>query len=277
LLFACGREAKQRALVLQARNDSLMQQATQKDVAINDFVSSVNSIQNILDSIKMREKLIGETAYQLGEKNMSAREKIRSDIKLIYEKLLKDKEALNAMSKKLYASGQKNKEFQNIIDHLQQDITSKNTEIESLRSDLDKLNIAMANARQHIDTLSNTVQDQGRQIQLQMQTIATQTTALNTAYYIIGTREQLKSKGIIKGGKVVPNFNKSVFRKVDITQTREIPLADSKVKILTNHPATSFKLNQEGSKTKSLEVTDYLAFWSNTKYLVVETNKPVSQ
>ena len=97
------------------------------------------------------------------------------------------------------------------------------------------------------------------------------------ALYIIGTREELKSKGIIKSGKVVPDFNRSAFTRVDITKTREIPLADTKVKVLTNHPTSSFKLNMDGKKAKSLEVTDYLAFWSSSKYLVLETNEPVSR
>lgn len=277
VLFACGREAKQKAQELQASNDSLIRQSEQKDVAINDFATTVNSIQSILDSIKTKEKLITENTYQMGERNTTAREQIHRDIKIIYAALLEDKERLNSLSKKLAASGQKVKEFQVLVDRLQQDITSKNQELETLRSDLERMNFAMAAAQKQIDTLNHTVADQGQQIQSQSTTIANQTTALNTAYYIVGTREELKSKGIIKAGKVVSDFNRSAFKKVDITQTKEIPLADTKVKILTNHPASSFVLNKEGNKAKSLEVTDYLAFWSATKYLVVETNEPVNR
>ena len=275
VFFACGRAAKEKAMELQASNDSLMEQATQKDVAINDFMSSVDNIQSILDSIKTKENIISHNTQQMGELKLSSRDKIKHDIKIIYAMMLKDKEQMNVLSRKLHSSGLKLKEFQKLVDHLQQDITAKNSEIETLRGNLQKMDVAIASANDQIGNLNNIVQDQSQKINSQTQTIVQQTTALNTAYYIVGTNKELRDKGIIKGGKIVPDFNKTGFKKVDITKTTEIPLKDSKVKVLSNHPSASFKLNQDRDKTKSLQVTDYAAFWSNTKYLVLETNKPL--
>jgi len=170
-------------------------------------------------------------------------------------------------------SGLKLAEFQKLIDHLKQDVAEKDSTLLSLRDRLGKMDIMMASANQKIDTLNMTVQNQGQQISNQTQVINTQTTALNTAYYILGTSKELKKDNIIKGGKLLPDFNKSVFTKVDIRNTKEIPLDSKSVKLDTNHPPSSFKYVIEGKTIKSLEVLNEQAFWSTSKYLVMEVNK----
>jgi len=271
-LFACGREAKERAALLQARTDSLMNQTAQKDVAINDFMKSVNDIQGMLDSIKTKENIISQSTQRTGEMKLSVKNQIKSDIASIYDLMLKDKNQLLALSGRLKNSGLKLAEFQKLVDHLQRDVAEKDSMLAVLNGRLAKMDIVIAAANQKIDTLNNVVQNQGQQINSQTQVIGEQTTALNTAYYILGTTSDLKKEKIIKGGKLLPDFNRSLFTKVDIRNTKEIPIETKKVKLLSNHPTSSFRLNMDGKKVKSLEVTNDKAFWSNTKYLVVVTD-----
>jgi len=77
--------------------------------------------------------------------------------------------------------------------------------------------------------------------------------------------------GLIKGGgKILMDFNRALFTKVDITAITEIPLQNKKIKILSNHPTSSYKLSMDGKIVKAIVITDMKAFWSNTKYLVVQ-------
>jgi len=272
LLFALGCTNKEKAMELQAKNDSLLNLTSQKDLAINDFMKSVNDIQGMLDSIKLKEQIISRSTQGVGEMQVSMKDKIRDDIASIYSIMLKNKHDMEILSNKLKNSGMKLTEFQKMVDRLQQEIADKDNDLAALHDRLSKMDIVLATATHKIDTLNHVVQTQNDQLTSQTQTISEQTTALNTAYYILGTSKELKNEKIIKGGKILPDFNKSLFTKVDIRNVSQIPIQKKKAVLLSNHPTSSFKLNMDGKKVSSIAVTDEKAFWSNTKYLVVVTD-----
>lgn len=267
--LACGREAKKKAEELQSRTDSLMSQTMQKDEAINEFIRSINEIQGTLDTIKQKENIINLTTDRGGELKLSAKDQIKSDIQTIYSLMQKNKETINALSKKLKSSNLKVSELNKMVDRLNKELASKAAEIEDLRNKLAKLNASFEMANLKIDTLSRTVKDQGTQISNQSQTIASQDEALNTAYYVIGTNKELKSSGIIKSGEVLADFNKELFTRIDVRKVTEISILSKKAKILSNHPSSSYKFVGDKKVIQSLQILDYKAFWSNTKYLVI--------
>jgi hypothetical protein len=270
-LFSCGRADKEKAAALQAKNDSLVSQTVQKDAAITDFMKSVNDIEGVLDSIKTKENILNKNTQTSGELKVSDKDRIKSDISSIYALMLKDKQQLAALSGKLKSSGLKLNEFQKLVDHLQSDIKDKDSALASLRDKLSAMNIQITLANQKIDTLNNVVQNQGQKINSQSQTINDATVALNTGYYILGTSKELNKDNIIKGSKLLPDFNKNLFTRVDIRSTKEIPIPNNtkKIKLVTNHPPSSYRLNTLGKIVKSIVVTDEKAFWSTSKYLVL--------
>ncbi len=273
VFFACGRAAKEKAQELQARNDSLMSQTVQKDEAINDFIKSVNEIQGSLDTIKMKENIINISTGKSGEMKLSAKEQIKSDINTIYSIMQRNKQELSILSKKLKASGMKVAELEKLVARLQNDITAKNTEIESLREKLAKMNINVEMANLRADTLSNVVKKQGQQLTEQQQALAEQEAALNTAYYIIGTSKELKKNGVLgKGDKILPDFSKALFNKIDLRKTLEIPILSKKAKVLSIHPGSSYKLNGDKKIIQNLQILDAKAFWTSTKYLVISVD-----
>ncbi len=269
VFIACGREAEKKAQEMQAKNDSLMSQTMQKDEAINEFIRSINEIQGTLDTIKQKENLINLTTDRGGELKLSAKEQIKSDIQTIYSLMQKNRETLGALSKKLKNANMKVDELNKMVERLNKDLAAKAAEIEDLRARLAKLNTAFEMANLKIDTLSRTVKDQGSQISSQNQTIAAQDEALNTAYYVIGTNKELKKSGIIKSGEVLADFNKDLFTKIDIRNTTEISILSKKAKIISSHPSSSYKFSGDKKVIQALQILDYKAFWSNSKYLVI--------
>ena len=266
---SCGREAKKKAEELQARTDSLMNQTMQKDEAINEFVRSINDIQSTLDTIKMKENVINLSTERGGELKQTAKDQIKTDIQTIYSMMLKNKDQLAKLSKKLKAANMKVDELQKMVTRLEKDIASKSAEIEELRGSLAKINIKFEAATLKIDTLSKTVNEQGQKINNQTQTIASQEEALNTAYYVIGTSKDLKKNGVVKKSDVLADFNKELFTKIDIRKTIEISILSKKAKILSSHPTASYKFTGDKKVIQSLQILDYKAFWSNSKYLVI--------
>ena len=273
VFFACGRAAKKEAEAMKARNDSLMAQTMQKDEAINEFIATVNDIQGTLDTIKMKENVINLSTDKNGELKLSAKDQIKSDIMNIYSMMEKNKIQLADLTRKLKSSNMKVTELQKMVDRLQKDIASKNIEIESLRDKLAKLNIVIETANLKVDTLSGVVKNQSKALKERDMTIAQQEAALNTAYYVMGTDKELKKNGIIgKSDKILPDFNRNLFTTIDIRKVTEISILSKKAKVITNHPTSSYQLTGDKKIIQALQITNYKAFWSNTKYLVIIVN-----
>jgi hypothetical protein len=273
VLFACGRAAKREAEAEKAKNDSLMAQTMQKDEAINEFIATVNDIQGSLDTIKMKENIINLNTNKNGELKLSAKDQIKSDITSIYMLMEKNKKDLADLTRKMKASNLKVTELTKLVDRLQKDINDRNAEIETLRDKLAKQNIVIENANLKMDTLSKVVKTQSGKLTQQQQTLAEQDAALNTAYYIIGTEKDLKKNLIIgKGDKLLSDFNKDLFTKVDIRKLTEVSILSKKAKVISNHPSSSYKLVGDKKIIQSLQITDYKAFWSNVRYLVIMVN-----
>jgi chromosome segregation ATPase len=269
VFFACGRAAEKKAQDLQSKTDSLMSQTMQKDEAINEFIRSINDIQGTLDTIKQKENIINLTTDRGGELKLSAKDQIKNDIQTIYGLMQKNKETINALSRKLKNSNMKVDELNKMVERLNKDLADKASQIEDLRNKLSKLNASFEMANLKIDTLSRTVKDQGSQINSQSQTLAAQDEALNTAYYVIGNNKELKKNGVIKSGEVLADFNKDLFTKIDIRKVTEISILSKKAKILSSHPSSAYKFTGDKKVIQALQILDYKAFWSNSKYLVI--------
>jgi hypothetical protein len=270
VFFACGRSAEKKAQELQAKTDSLMSQTLQKDEAINEFIASINDIQGTLDTIKMKENIITLSTEKGSELKVSAKEQIKNDITSIYSLMLKNKQSLATLQKKLKNSNMKVDELQKMVTRLNKDIADKSAEIETLRDKLAKMNITIEEANLQINNLSQTVQSQTQEIQQKSQVLSEQETALNTAYYIIGTSKDLKKNGIVKGGAILPDFNKDLFTKINIQKTTEISILSKKARILSNHPTSSYKFVGDKKTVQSLQILDIKSFWVNSKFLVIE-------
>jgi hypothetical protein len=101
---------------------------------------------------------------------------------------------------------------------------------------------------------------------------------LNTAWYAVGTSKELRNNGVLtKEGGVIglggvnklntSDLAKGYFTRIDITSTTSIPVAAKKAKLATTHPEGSYRFENGATK---LVITDPAAFWSISKYLVVE-------
>jgi hypothetical protein len=130
-----------------------------------------------------------------------------------------------------------------------------------------------------VDSLGKNVEELASQNEEKQGVIKEQDQAINSAWYAIGSRKELRdnkivtSDGIFSAQKVLQaDFNKNYFVKVDARNTRSIPLySTSKARILTNHSKTSYTLEKE-NENYVLVITNPAEFWSVSKYLVVEVD-----
>jgi hypothetical protein len=269
--FSCNTKKKEIER-LKLQNDSLAVVAGQKDESIINYIRDFNDIQGNLDSIKQAEKIISlNTTSANGELNQNAKDKIMSDVQLIVNLMEKNKHQMASLSKKLKKSNLKVKELEAMLQSLNKQMQEKDIEIGQLKDKLAQLDIQVQNLTASVDTLST-------ENKIKTQIIEEKTTALNTAYYIVGTYKELSEKHIItkeggfiglgKSKTVSKDFNRDAFTKIDITKLKNLPIGKKKAKMLTIHPTSSYKFEGK-DKVDNLVITNSEDFWSSSKYLVI--------
>jgi predicted nucleic acid-binding Zn-ribbon protein len=270
ILFSCNNDTDTRVENLQKENERLRKETQDKDSTINSFFQSYNSIEENLATIKERENILNQQV-QSGEIDQGSSERINEDIQLINDLIDQNKKTIAVLRKKLKDSNMQGGEMQKAIELLTAQIEEKDAEIVALKNKLEEMDI-------EIKTLSTTVEYQEGLLADQSSTIEAKEDALNTAWYVFGTEKELKKNGIIskEGGfigigktrKLSRDFNKKYFTQVDIRNLESISLNSRRVRVVTTHPAGSYKL--VGDKTiERIDITDAKQFWSASKYLVI--------
>ena len=264
---SCGskeKEANPLADSLSDLNGELSGKLSEKEAALQDFVSSFNEIQDNLNAIKEKEKIVSN--HNKSGDVKSKEESIKEDIQAIYDLMSKNKSRISELSAKLKSSKTRIKGLEEMIANLQAQIDGKDNEIAELKASLESKNIELSNIVMNLEDSEKTS--------------TAKTEKLNTAYYAFGTKKELIEKGVItkeggfiglgKSTKLKDDFNKDYFTKIDVTNTLSLPIGTKKAKVLSNHPTSSYKLI--GEKTiEKIEITNVEEFWSSSKYLVIVT------
>ena len=267
LFFACNTdELEQKIADLEADKLEANSNLEGKEAIIVDFMGSMNEIEANLAKIKERENIITER-FDKGNVEMddNMKDQIMDDIELINNLLLENKKKMSALNSKLNKSNLKIAELEEMIERLAFQMQEKDAEIADLHTQL-----AEANKQLMVlfEEYNNRIEELGDQEDI-----------INTAFYCYGSSKELREQGVItkEGGfigigkteKLSDDFNKEYFTQVDITLINEIELMSKKVKVITNHPSDSYKLEGNDDMVDKLVILDTKAFWASSKYLVM--------
>lgn len=274
MFVACNqKELKQ----LREQNKQLQLMAKQKDSTINEFVESLNTIEENLAIITEKEKIIAVDTKETPSKNK--RDKIASDINLINNLLDQNRKDLADLEKKLKNSWYQNSKLRKLTARLKSEMKEKEAEITSLNEKVANLNIKVETLNDQVGELNNTVAALNTSNQDQEKTIKDKTEALNTAYYVIGTTQELKEKQVItrQGGllgigrtsKLNQQFDANKFTKIDITKTTSIPVSSKKIILVTSHPEGSYQIERDENMANAITILNPIEFWKASKFLVI--------
>jgi len=248
--------------------DSLERVIEQKENEINDLMATFNEIQDAFRQINEAEKRV--TISTAGE-NANQKQQIMENIEFISNTMARNRELINKLRGQLRESSLKGDELQKTLDNLMTQLDDKEKQLKELRAELDAKNIHIAQLDETISTLSTDVQDLKQESTQKSETISSQDKELHTAWFVYGTKSELKEQGILSDGKVLQGqFNKNYFTKIDIRVQKEIKLYSRSAKLLTAHPASAYTLQQNADKQYVLRITNPEQFWSTSKYLVVQ-------
>jgi hypothetical protein len=266
LFSGCGDDAeaekKRIADSLNQVNNQLAGELNEKEMTLQEFIASFNEIQENLNAIKEKEKIVSTVNTKADVRNRH--QQIREDIQAIYDLMEKNKNRINTLTAKLKNSNLKLSGMEKMIENLQMSLNLKDEEIEELKIRIEGLNVELSNM--------------GTNYRAAEKENAAKTEALNTAYFAIGTSKELKEKQVIakeggfiglgKATKVAADFNKEYFTKINIQQTKTINIGAKKMNIITTHPKTSYTIVGE-KPVEKIEISNPEEFWSSSKYLVI--------
>ena len=267
LLGACTGKKSSPDLVNMEQNDSLQRISAQRDSEINDMMSTLNEIQEGLSAINQAENRLSIAREGEGA-NKTAQ--IKENIKFIANTMARNRELMKRLQQQLRESRFNGDELRKTISNLTQQLDDKAQELQRLKAELDAKDIHIAELDEKIDNLNDNVENLQTDAQQKAQTISNQDKQLNTAWFVFGTKKELKEQHIMENGKVLQsNFNKNYFAKIDIRIDKEIKFYSKSARILTMHPSGSYTLTPDVNKQYVLRITNPQLFWSTSKYLVV--------
>lgn len=267
LLGDCTGKKSSPDLANMEQNDSLQRIIAQRDSEINDMMSTLNEIQEGLSAINQAENRLSIAREGEGA-NKTAQ--IKENIKFIANTMARNRELMKRLQQQLRESRFNGDELRKTISNLTQQLDDKAQELQRLKAELDAKDIHIAELDEKIDNLNDNVENLQTDAQQKAQTISNQDKQLNTAWFVFGTKKELKEQHIMENGKVLQsNFNKNYFAKIDIRIDKEIKFYSKSARILTMHPSGSYTLTPDVNKQYVLRITNPQLFWSTSKYLVV--------
>ena len=265
-LTACNQKnGSDSKLVQQA--DSLNRIIAQKDNEINDMIGTMNDIEEGFRAINAAEERVSVARQGEGS---SAKERIQENMQFIKQTMQQNRELINKLRNQLRQSSVKGDQLRRTLETLTQQMEEKDAQLKALQAELQAKNIQIEELSEHVSDLSTNVSNLKEESSEKSQTISQQDKQLNTAWFVFGTKKELKEQHIVEDGEVLrSNFNQDYFTKIDIRVDKEIKLYSRSAKLLTDHPASSYKLEQDANKQYVLRIENPSKFWSTSKYLVI--------
>lgn len=263
---------------LQAENDSLMSELLNRNSELDEMMGTFNQISEGFRQISAAENRVDLERGKVGEGASSAREQIARDIEFIQKQMQENKEQIAKLNNMLKKSGNQNAEMKKAVAQLSAQLEQKARQIADLQSELAAKNIRIQELDEAVSQLTTVTEDLQAENKAKAETVAQQDRALNKAWFVFGTRRELKEQNIITGdglfskGKVLEsdNANKDYFTECDIRTQKDIKLYSKSAELLTSHPEGSHTLEKDSKGELTLHISKPADFWSASKYLVIQ-------
>ena len=260
---------------LKAENDSLLMELTQRNAELDEMMGTFNDISEGFRQINAAESRVDLQRGAVAEGSLNAKQQIASDIEFIRKQMEENKQQIAKLQSMLKTNSS---QLKKAVESLTQELNAKTQRIEELQAELASKNIRIQELDAAVTDLNAVKSELTAENEAKAKTVAEQDKALNTAWFVFGTKKELKDQkilsgsGLFKKGSVLKDgdVNKDYFTQVDIRTTKEIKLYSKDADILTTHPTGSYALEKDDKGQLTLKITNPKEFWSVSKYLVIQ-------
>ncbi len=262
---------------LEAERDSIARANAAMQSEIDEYFKTVNQIELNIEKIKNAEKILSN--QPLGDDaDMDTRTRISEDLAYINEMLKVNRDEIKQLKAKLRRSSFKTTELERTITRLSKALEVETLKVRELEARIVEKDSMILRLNENVSELATNVEVLEAEKEKQITTIKEQDETIHTAWYVFGTRKELReqkivtSDGLFRPARILESdFNKNYFVRIDARKTNSIPLYSSRAKILSSHPRSAYTLEKENN-TFTLLITDTDAFWSVSRYLVIEVD-----
>lgn len=268
LLASCGNKAQNQAL--KAQNDSLSVALAEREAELDGILGAFNEVQEGFRLINEAENRVDLQSGAI--ENASASQRVKEDIRFISEKLKSNREQIAKLEEQLKNSRYNSAQLKKTLENLKAELETRQQQIATLQSELAAKNIRISELDDAVAGLTKNVDDLSAENAAKSATVASQDKALNTAWFVFGTKSELKDQKILQKGDVLKNadFNKDYFTQIDIRTDKEIKLYSKRAELLTTHPVGSYEWVKDAKGQLELKITNPNEFWSVSRYLVIQ-------
>ncbi|MBR5467240.1 MAG: hypothetical protein IKU79_07555 [Bacteroidaceae bacterium] len=255
---------------MQSQIDSLQTIVEGKDAELNELVEMVTEVQEGVRRIAEAEGRV--TVADGNIESASSREIIRDNMEFISEAMRQNRELVSQLKEKLNASRFKNDKMKSLVEALQSQVEEQTLRIQNLQATIAEKDSTILAQTGTIDTLAQNVAQLKEVNAEQTEKVNQQDSELHAAWFVYGTKRELKEQGILNDGEVLRNgnFNKEYFTQIDIRETQNIKTYSKSARILTTHPSDSYMLSKDGNDNFDLHILNPEKFWSVSKFLVMQ-------
>lgn len=274
-------------MVLSGCNGDKLKQAESLNGELNDslhvalanqdsLLVLLNDITDGMSQIKDMEKILSNTS-DLNAESASRKAQLRNDMSAIQKALQERRERLAQLEEKLKKSQSYSGTLQRTVGNLKAEIANQEATISTLRNDLAAAKIQVADLTTRVDSLNTTVAAVTEERTLAQEQAIAAENELNTCFYAIGTKKELKEAKIIETGflrktkLMQADFQQSYFTTADKRTLTTINTHAKKAKVLTNMPQDSYVI-EDVDGIKIIRVTNAREFWSRSNYLVIQVD-----
>ena len=276
LFTSCGFQSSDYK-ALKAQNDSLLSAKHQMQDEIDGYFSAMNQIEQNIEKIKETQGVL--STQPVGEElDTDARIKVNEDLVYLNEMLQANKDELARLKTRIKRSAFKSEELERTLARLTKSLEEESAKVALLQTELAAKDSLIAQLGTTVDDMGKDIEELKTDVNTKQTKITEQDETIHTAWYVFGTRKELKeqkiitSEGIFSPQRILQSdFNKSYFVRIDARKTKSIPLYSTRAKILTSHPKSSYTLEKDNGNFVLL-ITDTKEFWSVSKYLVIEVD-----
>ncbi len=275
ILIGCNNkepELQKQVAQLESERKTLQQNIAEREKFMSEVMQAVNDVYKDVEAARVREaKLVQRAGGPEGAgkvTNTDTRKELLDNIGEIGSTLKENQKKIANLQVKAKKLGTEIAGLNQVIENLKQTIAEREQSIAALEARVSGLESSVAEKTQLLTEREATISQQQK--------------ALNTAYYIVGTRSELKKKGIIgdEGGflwgllgstTVLGNdIDKSHFTAIDLTKDEAIQVEGEIDELIPARKQEFFALGQNENKSE-LTIKNPSKFWQE-KYLVIVLN-----
>ena len=254
------------ARAVSAQQDSLMQGFQQTTQLLADMDKELSKVKGLQSHVPLDVK--GENS---GDTQAAYRASLLGKVQEVTSLLNKSRARVAALTEKNKGLGTQVADYQATITNLQSMLEQNKLDLAALNMRVDSLTTANTSLASTNAAIVDTVTDLRK--------------AANTVYYVVGTKDDLKAKGIIveEGSKFLFFGHKALVpaRKLDASEFTAInkwddtPIAlhitDKPYKVVSRQDPSLIEQAQgaDGKPTGDLHISQPAEFWGPSKYLII--------